>query len=567
MCEEEAVAGWSGRGRAAGQPSQHAGHRARKMVMVMGRFRPRARLGARRLAMGPLRQRMAAQMGRAESALEREDFAELANSWLVLAAEQLPAKEEHRLGYRPIDRLSGFDELALPGGGSQGASQGLTEVVEAAVSRAATSGDPWASWAMAQRCRHKHGAATLDAIDHARTAAAGGIADAQATLGDWLLASMGGVSRSSTAVAGPEEEGWQQIRRAAAQGHRAALYRERARRKDMHWSPVARAPISSDGNCNTGTALELEWGAPPRYSSDSSGGDWEGRGRLPLQLLKKHAAAGRSWTKDTRVRQTQLEPEPCVVVAVRRPRGCRGPSRAKSAATTAAQQQQQNEEDDEEHGFRQHEALTAWTAAHVTTPLLRKHAALRVGVAASLAEQLHQQHHPTSAEVSRQSTARNNEAMGDDDWRYFRRGPPRPPRTEPLPAILLDPLRLEKHLQLRWVFASLQLSSSSAANPNSTNPNASLIELAAPTVLHFYLMLPDLPALDLCHLSTAHGGKMKKAPLRMIGGNDKRWTHPRTPTSTATVGKGQKLQQTVVVVRLTKSGRGIQSVRVVQGGD
>ena len=57
------------------------------------------------LSRGPQsRLALAKHLGLAERAFEANDTAALVDSWLALAKEELPLKEERELGYRPLDR-------------------------------------------------------------------------------------------------------------------------------------------------------------------------------------------------------------------------------------------------------------------------------------------------------------------------------------------------------------------------------------------------------------------------------------------------------------------------------
>ena len=274
--------------------------------------------------MGPLRKRLAAQSLSAAAAVDRRDGAALVACWLALAAERLPANEQRGLGYRPLDRLSGFDDVR-----AHESTQAFREAVVAAVGSAAEAGDCWASWAMAGRCLHGVGVrrSVPAALRHARKAAAAGVVEAQAALGDWLPGE-------------PEAESLRWCRLAAAGGsvEAAAVLAEMG--DNRRWSALVNTP-----------SLRLEWGAARYTECDGC----EGWGWLPLP--------GSDGTP----------PPAQLVVAVARddPRGQWPWSHTRQLLLSNRQ-------------------ATSWAASAVVKPISSAHERLRLGVAASLAEQLYE---------------------------------------------------------------------------------------------------------------------------------------------------------------------------------
>jgi hypothetical protein len=223
----------------------------------------------------------ARHLARAESALEASDIPALVGAWLALAEEGVPLKEQRAMGYRPHDRLSGFEEL-WPESGRR------TALVVRAL-REAQADRPWAAWGMAQRWRlgrlgeeakgEGDGIASVGrpdpsrALACARQAAEGGVLAAQAGLGGWLLEASG-AQPDAEAEAAARAEGVRWCRAAAERGHRGAAFRLAELEAGRHWSAVATAGGGRGGQ----PGLALEWGVA-RYQEAG----WEGRGVMGLE--------------------------------------------------------------------------------------------------------------------------------------------------------------------------------------------------------------------------------------------------------------------------------------------
>ena len=220
------------------------------------------------------RVRFSKHLALAERAVQADDTAALVDSWLFLASEKLSLKDQRALGYRPLDRLSGYDELR-PG------SAAFTDGVAQAVAVAASSGDPWACWGMAQRSRHGVGvrASTAAALNHARMAAEGGVIEAQAQLAGWLLDALEGGGGEGAQQDTKEGRRWCEA--AATAGHLAARFRLEELKAGRQWRSLARASTTTITTRvqppSTPLVLELEWGVARYYDSG-----WEGWGTLPL---------------------------------------------------------------------------------------------------------------------------------------------------------------------------------------------------------------------------------------------------------------------------------------------
>ena len=209
------------------------------------------------------------QRFRVRESAARKNVDDTVAQWLALSRTEQPLTSDRALGYRPHDRLSGYHEM-------WDEREDVAAVVEAV--RRAETGDqwtrPWAAWAMALRCRHGRGvrACQASALDHARAAADGGLADAQAALGCWLL--------SPAADADAQAEGLRWLSAAADAGHEVARFSLENHQAGgwCHWWPTAPQDTGSE---------QMEWGRA-RYND----GGLEGWGRLPLSdLLRTDDAA------------------------------------------------------------------------------------------------------------------------------------------------------------------------------------------------------------------------------------------------------------------------------------